>query len=440
LPDDLDGGIFSGGAFVDDDGTCYMTYWGLPVEGENHGGVRIIKSSDRHYDVWEKFDEYALACTESGVHQTVDADGNDMFLGCADPSNIWKKDDKYYMQMGCLSVLLKFKRDGIRNYTEEELAEIDVPANIVGDWVDLFVSDDLVDWKYLHRFYERDQSNKWTQSDEDDMCPSFLPLPLSKNGGELSDKYLQLFISHNKGCQYYIGNYDKENDLLNLESHGRMSWVDNTFFAPEALMDKNNRQIMWSWLLDNLPDELENGWSGVYCLPRTLWLTSDNTLGIAPIDEIKMLRYNSVEVGKVTMDNRRIKLDDINGESCEICLELDVAGSDKTGVIVRANDGLTEFTKLYYDKKTQKLVFDATHSGMHSTAIESAPFVLKEGEKLKLDIFIDKSIIEIFANDRQAICRRVYPVDESSDNVYLYASGKATGEVTYYEMMPSNFC
>ena len=59
-----------------------------------------------------------------------------------------------------------------------------------------------------------------------------------------------------------------------------MSWADNTFFAPEALIDGKGRQIMWSWLTDDphsaLADDLEDGWSGVYGLPRVLWLAGEN--------------------------------------------------------------------------------------------------------------------------------------------------------------------
>ena len=36
LPDDYDGGIFSGGAFVDDDGTAYLTYWRVNESSRGH--------------------------------------------------------------------------------------------------------------------------------------------------------------------------------------------------------------------------------------------------------------------------------------------------------------------------------------------------------------------------------------------------------------------
>ena len=51
-----------------------------------------------------------------------------------------------------------------------------------------------------------------------------------------------------------------------------MTWADNTYFAPEALMDGKGRQIMWAWLTDNPSGEEQQGWSGVYGLPRTLWV------------------------------------------------------------------------------------------------------------------------------------------------------------------------
>ncbi|UVI32793.1 glycoside hydrolase family 32 protein [Paenibacillus spongiae] len=430
IPGGGDGGCFSGGAFVDDDNTVYLTYWGLPVkdEGMSGSGICIAKSSDRHYEKWEKFDSPVLQCNEDGIHETVDSKGEKLYLGCADPSNIWKKDGVYYMQTGNLCVLNKYGRD-----------ETSSPK-MKGDWVDLFQSKDLKKWDYVDRFYQRDMSNKWTDESEDDMCPSFLPLPVSRQGGSESGKHLQLFISHNKGCQYYIGSYT-EDELL-LETHGRMSWVDNTFFAPEALIDDKGRQIMWAWLLDNPADELQNGWSGVFGLPRTLWLGEDNTLRMAPVDELKTLRYNEKRFSSMRInDGDRVELSGINGESSEIKLVITPGSAKKMGLKVRASADEEEETLLYYDTESNQLVFDSTKSGVMGRMVsEAAPFKLNAFEKLELTIFIDKSVIEVFANDRQAITRRVYPVRLESTGVYLFSEGgdAAFDTIQVWEMMPSN--
>ena len=116
----------------------------------------------------------------------------------------------------------------------------DSPKEMQGDHLYLFESTDLVNWKYLHEFYE--SNCKWTDKSEDNMCPSFLPLPVSPEGGAFSGKRLLLAISHNLGCRYYIGTY--ENDKFYPDCHERMTWVDHTFFAPEALIDDKGRQIM----------------------------------------------------------------------------------------------------------------------------------------------------------------------------------------------------
>ena len=77
------------------------------------------------------------------------------------------------------------------------------------------------------------------------MCPSLLRLPDRRSNGRLTDKWMQLFISHNKGAQYYIGSLQDETFFP--EEHGRFSWRDNTLFAPEALIDHkkpSNRMVL----------------------------------------------------------------------------------------------------------------------------------------------------------------------------------------------------
>ena len=73
------------------------------------------------------------------------------------------KDGRYYMLTGNLLVLNKYGR------------KPDSPADMQGDRLYLFRSDDLKEWEYVHSFYE--SNRQWTDSSEDNMCPSFLPLP-----------------------------------------------------------------------------------------------------------------------------------------------------------------------------------------------------------------------------------------------------------------------
>jgi beta-fructofuranosidase len=418
-----DEGCFSGGAFVDEDGTAYLSYWML----WGAKGIGLARSAGPPYDVWTKLPENpVIHSTEFGVTETKDANGHPLFLGSADPSNIWKHGDCYYMLTGNLLVLNKVGR------------EPDAPLEEQGDRLYLFESRDLKSWTYRHVFYQR--KPEWTDRSEDDMCPSFLPLPSSAEGGKPSGKHLLLFISHNKGCQYYVGDY--ANDHFTPETHGRMTWVDNTYFAPEALVDGKGRQIMWAWLLDNPGGDKARGWSGVYGLPRTLWVGDDGTLRMRPVSEIETLRGRRYECPSRTLsDDAPVSFPGVPGDACEINLEIHPEGAKRTGLLVRRSPDGSEETKLFYDAEHHELVFDSTRSGIAGRkTVERAPFALHPGEALHLRVYIDKSVVEIYANDRQAICRRVFPGREDSLGVALFAEGGNArfSHVAAWEMNPSN--
>jgi len=403
-PGDGDVGVFSGGAFVDDDGSAYLSYWML----WGAKGIGLAKNVDARFDSWQKLTANpVIKSTEWGLTEVNDADGSSHFYGSADPSNIWKHNGRYYMLTGNLLVLNKIGR------------ATNAPTSEQGDRLYLFVSEDLKSWNYLHVFYER--KPEWTDRSEDNMCPSFLPLPASPRGGRPSGKHLLLFISHNKGCQYYVGDY--RNDLFFPHNHGRMTWVDNTYFAPEALVDGRGRQIMWSWLLDNPSGEKQKGWSGVYGLPRALWLGEDGTLRLRPAPELEALRHHARSWKNISLaDGGTRVLEGVAGDTCELELEVKVGSAKRCGLKVRAAPNGEEETLLFYDAENRELVFDSTRSGKEGRkVVERAPFALKSAEALKLRVFVDKSVVEIYANDRQAIGRRVYPTCADSLGLILFA-------------------
>jgi beta-fructofuranosidase len=425
IPGGQDEGIFSGGAFVNDDGTAYLSYWML--WGAKGIGVATSKGDD--FNQWTKFSgNPVIKSTGWGFTDTVNKQGERMIYGSADPSNIWKKDGHYYMLTGNLLVLGEFGRDENSD------------PHMQGDWLDLFTSDDLKTWKYLHRFYQSDR--KWTDKSEDDMCPSFLPLPGSPDGGLATDKHLLLFISHNKGCQYYIGDYKGENFFPT--THGRMTWNDNAFFAPEALIDGKGRQIMWSWIFDDRSDSAKKaiGWTGTYSLPRSLWLAKDGSLGITPVEELKQLRINPKSKSSVIVKNNSpLVLDDIATGLMELELTILPGNATQTGVTLCASANGREKTVIYYDAADKQLKIDTRNSsiGIGRKTIESAPFELKKGEPLILRIFVDKSVVEVFANERQAIARSIYPtLNGQGLSVFANGGDVRLKSVKAWELMPSN--
>lgn len=72
--------------------------------------------------------------------------------------------------------------------------------------------------------------------------------------------------------------------------------------------------------------------------------------------------------------------------------------------------------------------------------VESGPFQLGGTELLHLRILIDKSVVEVFANERQSVLRRIDPAQPESVQVKLFSEGGATRvhSLTGWEMMPAN--
>ena len=408
-PGDGDEGCFSGGGFVDDDGTAYVSYWML--WGDK--GIGLAKSDDPHYDHWQKMEANpVIPSTEWGITETKDGNGRPLIYGSADPANVWKKDGKYYMLTGNLLVLNKYGR------------KEDAPLGFQGDRLYLFESSDLENWNYRAVFYERNP--EWTDRSEDNMCPSFLPLPASAEGCKASGKYLLLFISHNKGCQYYVGDYDTENDRF-CARQSRPDELGRQHVFRAGSIGGRSRPADHVGLADGQPgagNRRKAGRACTGCRDR-FWLGEDGTLRMRPVAELAMLRQHERTWGTIALKDEETKpLEGIVGDSCELEITVAPGTWGQCGVKVRAAPGGEEETLVYYDSNAKELVFDSTRSGIDGRrAVERAPFELREDEPLKLRVFVDKSVVEVYANDRQAICRRVYPGRKDSLGVVLFAGG-----------------
>ena len=414
-PGEGDQGIFSGGVFVDKKGVATITYWGL---GKPRG-ICIATSTDKDLDTWTKSPKNPVIRETHWGYAVVGEKGKQVIYGAADPSAIWTHKGRYYMMTGNLLVLNEFGRK--RKQAEH-----------LGDTTYLFVSDDLVNWKYLHPFYKSDR--KWTRADEDNMCPDFFPL---------GDRHMLLFISHNLGCQYYIGRY--ENDRFTPDTHGRMTWVDSGFFAPESLVDDKGRRIMWAWIFDRRGGRTRNAsaWSGTMSLPRVLSLGADKTLRINPPAELALLRYNPVAKKDLAVKaDAELPLKGITGNSIELAITIRPGKGKQCGVKVCCSPDGKEQTLIYYDAADKKLKIDTRKSslGEGQKKIEGGPFELKPDEPLTLRVFVDRSVVEVFANGRQAVMRRIYPTRKDSVNVVLFAAGGDVKVPTAesWQLMPSN--
>ena len=142
------------------------------------------------------------------------------------------------------------------------------------------------------------------------------------------------------------------------------------------------------------------------------------------------------------LDGVEAKQAEVNGRSLELAIETQQSDAATYGVKVCRSPNGEEETLIYIDTRTNKLVVDTRKSGPEGTpkAIEAAPFVLEANEALAMRVFVDRSVVEVFVNRRQAIARRIYPSRADSTGVSLFSHGGTTDVRNFraWEMSPSN--
>ncbi|MHC4188006.1 MAG: glycoside hydrolase family 32 protein, partial [Planctomycetota bacterium] len=266
---------------------------------------------------------------------------------------------------------------------------------------------------------------------------------------KIGDKHMLLCISHRIGCRYYLGEWKDEQFYPDL--HQRMNWSGGTCFAPESMLDDKGRRIMWAWVLDRREElhkrDFSNppkyGWSGTMTLPRVLSLDDDGTLLIKPIEELEQLRMRPKQHKNITVkDGESIRLEDIAGNTIELELVIEPGSAEAFGLKVCSSPDGEEQTVIECNPSAKNIRIDLEKSSLDKSikhyemcmslkgdkpnqevTAQAAPFELREGEKLELRIFIDRSILEVFANSRQCITQRIYPTRKDSLGVELFSKG-----------------
>ncbi len=385
-PTKLVSGMFSGNCFVNKDGVPTMCYHQV---GQ---GNAMAVALDDDLDDWKKLDSNPI------TPKTKPGDPHHGKYQSWDPYG-WLEGENYYAIFGG-------KRAAIAR-----APSLDGP------------------WEYRGDLLARPAEG--VDINEDISCADFF---------KLDGRDVLLCISHDLGARYYLGEWLDEQ--FYPTDHAQMSWVDNSFFAPESLLDDRGRRIMWAWAKDRPDFKIKDDqhWSGTMSLPRVLSLAPDGTMRMQVPQEFERLRYNGQKQENIDVDGE-VQLD-LQGDSLELRVLIDPGTAKQCGVKVRCSPDGEEETLIYYDAEEKKLKIDTTKSSLTSDikAVEGGPFELNDGELLTLRIFIDKSIVEVFANDRQAVMRRIYPSRKDSVDVKLFSRGGTSKAILVeaWDMMPSN--
>ncbi len=292
-------------------------------------------------------------------------------------------------------------------------------------------SADLATWEYLHPFLEDDQ---YGLIGDDGACPYFWPI---------GDRHILLHFSHMSGGKYILGDYDTERDKFVVTYGSDFNFgpvAPNGVHAPSACPDGKGGVIT---IFNMNPGKGTKGWNQIMSLPRLLTHRGGDDLGIEPTGDIESLRTDHKHVDAMTLPaNQEVVLDGISGNSMEIVAEIDPKGAQMLEMNVLRSPQKEEYTRIIFQKnrgyarrdrgrrreKDSLITIDTTYSSTLPDAAsrppEIAPVDADPGELLKLRVFLDRSVVEVFVNGKQCVAVRLYPGREDSLGVSLRAQGR----------------
>jgi len=382
-------GCFSGTAVVQD-GQVVLLYTGVRLVPEAQATIKdgahsyletqcLATSNDPELRTWTKLPAPVIATPPAGLAVT----------GFRDPSP-WRQGDWWYMTIG----------SGIEGK---------------GGAVLLYKSKDLRTWEFVHILAQREGSIALVPEHQDARevweCPEFFAL---------GSKHVLIYSTSGK-AYWLVGSLDPQTMKYHQEIAGVLDF--GSFYAPKTQLDKAGNRILWGWIPETrkLEEHKAAGWAGMMSLPRVLSMGGDGRLRIGVASEVDQLRkHQQVLHATANEEKNQRQIDGLRIEG----------GCGEIECTVRRDAQPFELSLRSAEESSETwitLKYDPLHSGQVS--IDGAPLAVALGEKenLKLHLYIDGSVIEVFVNGQAACTRRFYPAGNGERDVRMQWTGKTVG-------------
>jgi beta-fructofuranosidase len=185
--------------------------------------------------------------------------------------------------------------------------------------------------------------------------------------------------------------------------------------------------VMFGWLREERDESAcrRAGWAGVMSLPRWLHLSAQGDLLMEPVPELKYLRTRMPTTFSGDLTDTLVDLaKDTPVIHAELSTLLPIEQEGKVTFTLAETPCSTERTLIACDFTNQILSVDTRFSSldpMNKGNLKEAPLPIRPGELLELRIFIDGSVLEIFAGHQVVISSRFYPKRASRLHLFAHA-------------------
>jgi beta-fructofuranosidase len=240
----------------------------------------------------------------------------------------------------------------------------------------------LTQWKYRGVLFHLPPEARTAE------CPNFF---------QIGDRWV-LFVSPYGKVEYFVGDFDPETCRFHPRAEGLVDCGPN-FYAPNTMQVPDGRRIMWGWV-NGFPGG--HGWNGCLSGPRLLTLSSDDRLQQAPVPQLGKLRGHVTRSAGGTFSDEGMLFQLPPTNALEIFLELTLGAADHIDLSLQSDK----------DKEAPiTMRFSATEFKMPDTQTAIVP--LKKNSPLKVRLFLDRSVLEIFINQTVCATRTIMPLGEA---------------------------
>lgn len=399
---DEHGAIFSGSAVVDWNNTTGFF-------DREPGLVAIFTSADNYPDSDRPRQRQSLAYSKDNGRTWVTYEGNPVLSDVTitdyrDPKVFWDEDtEKWVMVLA------------------------------TGQSVTIYTSPNLKDWRFASEFGSTAGSHDGVWE-----CPDLFKLPVD---GDANNEKWVMFVSigdnpkfkEGSRTQYFIGQFDGTT-FVNDNSDETILWLDfgRDNYAGVSWSDipqHDGRRIYIGWMsnwryANQVPTE---SWRSAMTLPRELSLISTE-FGIRLVQQV-VSEFDSIRKRSEKHQDFSVESDlpvpfNMLSPLMEVAVEFENDNASSFGIEIQGAEN--EMTVICYDSGRNVLRVDRTNSGDNSfsesfATVQEAALQLDSG-KLKLQIIMDASSAEIFANDgKAAFTSLIFPANPY-DKIQLYSN------------------
>ncbi len=379
-------GCFTGSVLPDGDRASIL-YTGVTkcrpeeetIRGESTREVQCLATAmDDDLRTSKKLDKPVIAAPPPGLKVT----------GFRDPCP-WKDGDTWYLGVGS-------------GFTK------------VGGALLLYTSKDGRDWTYLHPLAQ----GSWNGGGQVNPvatgemweCPDFFPL---------DGKHVLLYSTEGN-VFWEVGELEKTEMKFHMQTRGLLD--HGAYYAMKSMIDAKGRRLLWGWVQEKRPNAelIRAGWSGCMALPRVLTIGPDNTLRMEVPPEFNALNQDARTLS-VTRANTAVAAEWLgrnpirNRAAAVVCtfrpadqpFALELHGNSVAAPLFAISyNGMTGKPAVTVGAKTLALSPDG--NGMSS-----------------VQFWLDGSVVEIFADRKEAVTLRNYDVTAGNLRMELKGSMEA---------------